>query len=103
MESEGGIGEKIVFEVELRQMKKVLQALGFLEKNEFLTMKGKFCSQVRSCDEILITECVFRGVFNGLEEAEAVGILSLFVNEERATQQQKGKSQDQIKRLPARM
>lgn len=48
-------------------MKRVLRRLDLCDKNDVPTMKGKVACQISACDEILITEMVFSGLFTDME------------------------------------
>jgi len=48
-------------------MKRVLRRLGFINKEDLVEAKGKVSCIVSACDEIMITEMLFSGIFNDLE------------------------------------
>jgi superfamily II RNA helicase len=43
--------------------------------------KGIACSEINEVNELLIIECLSRGIFNGLNDIELITILSLFLDE----------------------
>ena len=47
------------------------------------TIKGIIGSQINECSPILLTEMITRGVFDGLDPVEIVGLLGIFVNDTR--------------------
>ena len=46
-------------------------------KND-VTIKGVMASQVNQCQELLLTEMLFNGVFKGLDPFDIVGVLAIF-------------------------
>ncbi|EFN56807.1 hypothetical protein CHLNCDRAFT_144334 [Chlorella variabilis] len=61
---------------EYHQRVKVLQRLGYLERDQAVTMKGRVACEVNSGDELVATEIIFSGLLAELEAEEAVALLS---------------------------
>jgi superfamily II RNA helicase len=78
--------------IELDQMRNHLTSqtdkiLRLLKRYEYIdgtvTVKGILATKVNHCQELLLVEMFWRGLFDGLDEAEIAGILSMF-SEERS-------------------
>lgn len=70
------------------KMKKLLEEDGYLMREEdpqnpklIITEKGITASMIGEVDEILLTEMIFRGYLDGLNFAEVMTCLSIFLNE----------------------
>jgi len=74
----------------LRRMKRVLRRLGHLSPDNVVLMKGRVAAEVNSCDELLVTELVFNGVFNDLDAAQSAALLSVLVYTEKAKEEEEG-------------
>eukprot|EP00742_Colponemidia_sp_Colp-10_P011438 GILJ01012710.1.p1 GENE.GILJ01012710.1~~GILJ01012710.1.p1 ORF type:complete len:672 (-),score=157.26 GILJ01012710.1:2495-4267(-) len=76
---------KTVFEDELMKMKSVLRRLDFLSKDDLVERKARVACEITTTDEneLLLTELLFRGVFNGMETEMVVALLSCLVNVHR--------------------
>jgi ATP-dependent RNA helicase DOB1 len=48
-------------------MKRVLRRLEYINRTDITQIKGKVACEISSCDEILVTECMFAGLFNDME------------------------------------
>jgi superfamily II RNA helicase len=51
------------------------------DNSDKILSKGVACSEINEVNELLMIECLTRGVFNGLNEVEIITILSLFLDE----------------------
>ena len=69
---------KLILQEDLANMKRVLRRLGYIE-NEVVTLKGQVACCISSADEILLTEMLFNGAFNSLDENSISSILSCFL------------------------
>lgn len=56
---------------------KVLKDLGFIDKNEVLTVKGKFSQHISSADLVILTLFVFEGGFIDLPDDEMIASLAM--------------------------
>ena len=76
---------RTVFVEELNQMKRVLRRLDFLDKDELIMRKSRVACEITTTDEneLLLTELLFHGVFNGMETEMVVALLSCLVNVHR--------------------
>jgi ATP-dependent RNA helicase DOB1 len=72
----------ITMKDDLRRMKRVLKRLGYINDKGVLQLKGRFCCEITTADEVVLTDMVFDGVFNDLTPEQAVGLLSCFVHKE---------------------
>lgn len=63
-------------------MKRVMRRLGFLDTKEIVTYKGKVACEISAGDELVISELVFGGGFEGLKGDEVCALLSMFVCDE---------------------
>ncbi|KAL4444150.1 hypothetical protein ABPG75_011887 [Micractinium tetrahymenae] len=69
---------------EYHQRVKVLQRMGYLERDQTVTMKGRVACEVNSGDELVATEMIFGGILAELEPEEAVALLSALVFQEKS-------------------
>lgn len=65
------------------QRKAVLRSLGYVDDNETVCIKGRVACEVNTCEELLVTEMVFEGLFNDLEPEEVVAVLSALIYQEK--------------------
>lgn len=70
------------------QRKAVLRKLGYVDGNEIVCVKGRVACEVNTCEEILVTEMVFEGLFNDLEPEEVVAVLSALVYQEKNSEEE---------------
>ena len=75
--------KKLVLEDDLINMNRVLRRLDFVEDN-ILTQKGQVACGISGGDELLITEILFNGNLNDLDEFELPAILTVFLSNENA-------------------
>ena len=64
-------------------MKRVLRRLGFTDKEDVVLTKGKVACIISACDEIIITELMFSGLFNDLEPIDLASLISVLVFDNR--------------------
>lgn len=64
--------------------KSVLKALGYLDENEAVAIKGRVACEVNTCEELIITEMIFEGVLNDLDHKEIVAALSALVYQQNS-------------------
>jgi len=76
---------RLVLNEELINMKKVLMRLNYLDKNNLVTFKGQVACYITSGDTIILTEMLFNGFLNRMQENDIGVILSCFVGGEGAT------------------
>jgi len=70
----------MIMSSELVSMKRVMRRLDLADKNDVPTLKGKVAAHISASDEILITEMLFSGLFNEIEEPSHIAaILSCLV------------------------
>ena len=75
---------RLVLNEELIIMKKVLTRLNYLDKNNLVTFKGQVACCITSGDTIILTEILFNGFLNNMNEIDIGVILSCFVGGEGA-------------------
>ena len=68
---------------ELKSRKRVLRRLGFMDAEDIVDMKGRVACEIRTEDELLLTELIFNGAFNALAPEQCAGLLSCFVFSEK--------------------
>lgn len=56
----------MVLTTELKYMKSVMRRLAHLDQDDIVELKGKVACEISAGDELLITELIFRGIFNDL-------------------------------------
>ena len=75
---------RLVLNEELIIMKKVLTRLNYLDKNNLVAFKGQVACCISSGDTIILTEIIFNGFLNNMNENDIGVILSCFVGGEGA-------------------
>ena len=65
------------------QRKSLLRALGYIDKNDVVCLKGRVACEVNTCEELIVTELILQGVLNEMEPAEIVAALSALVFQEK--------------------
>ncbi|THU90410.1 antiviral helicase [Dendrothele bispora CBS 962.96] len=74
---------------ELKCRKRVLRRLGFTTSTDIVDVKGRVACEISSGDELLLTELIFNGTFNGLAPEQCAALLSCFVFDEKSEKQTK--------------
>ena len=59
----------MIMSTELVSMKRVMRRLDLADKNDVPTLKGKVAAHISASDEILVTEMLFSGLFNDIQES----------------------------------
>jgi len=72
--------EEFELKEDVEKMEHVLIELSYVTSNK-LTSKGQLASIISAGDEIVLTELVFKGVFDKLESIQIIALLSCFVKE----------------------
>ena len=72
---------RLILQEDLSNMKRVLRRLGFIE-DEVVTIKGQVACCISSADEVILTEMLFNGAFNSLDENSLSSMLSCFLTTE---------------------
>jgi len=88
--------EKMVLEDDLKCMKRVLRRLEFTNKDDIVQIKGKVACDISACDEIMITELMFSGLFNEMESNEIAALLSSLVHDESSNAEKTGIKQEKL-------
>jgi ATP-dependent RNA helicase DOB1 len=73
---------------ELKNRKRVLRRLGFIE-DDVIQLKGRVACEISSGDELLLTEMLFNGNFNDLTPEVTAALMSCFVFDEMTKEQPK--------------
>ncbi|CAB3240962.1 unnamed protein product [Arctia plantaginis] len=71
---------------ELKKRKRVLRRLGYCTAADVIELKGRIACELSSADELLLTELIFNGVFNGLNSEQSASLVSCFVCDENSSQ-----------------
>ncbi|XP_026465811.1 exosome RNA helicase MTR4-like [Ctenocephalides felis] len=74
---------------ELKCRKRVLRRLGYCTPSDVIEIKGRVACELSSADELLMTEMMFEGIFNGIKVEECLALLSCFVCDEKSQETQK--------------
>jgi len=70
----------MIMSTELVSMRRVMRRLDLADKNDVPTLKGKVAAHISASDEILITEMLFSGMFNEIEDPSMIAaVLSCLV------------------------
>lgn len=75
--------QRLILHEDLRARKKVLKALGYLDQEGVVTVKGRFASELSTGDELVLTELVFAGQFQDLNLEQLCALISCFIWRER--------------------
>ena len=80
---------KVVLTDNLKSMKRVLRRLTFTDKQDLVQAKGKVACMISACDEVLLTEFMFSGIFNKMRPEKIAAFLSAVVFDESLKKQRK--------------
>jgi ATP-dependent RNA helicase DOB1 len=69
---------------ELKCRKRILRRLNYLTEEGVIELKGRVACEIGTGDELMLTELMFNGAFNGLSVEHTVAFLSAFVCEEKS-------------------
>jgi len=75
----------------------ILQANGYIDFKNMLTLKGTVASQINECNQILLTEMIVNDLFADMLPEEIVAMLSIFVEPEKSDDYSKKKLNDVCK------
>ncbi len=62
----------------------VLRKLGMIDGEGLVTLKGRAACEIDTADELLTTEMMFNGTFNGLDKHQLVSLVSCLVPGEKS-------------------
>jgi superfamily II RNA helicase len=62
----------------------VLRKLGMIDGEGIVTLKGRAACEIDTADELLTTEMMFNGTFNGLDKHQLVSLVSCLVPGEKS-------------------
>lgn len=74
---------------ELKCRKRILRRLGYCTAADVIELKGRVACELSGCDELLMTEMIFNGLFNDLSVPQCVSLISCFVCDEKSSQNSK--------------
>lgn len=81
----------MIMSSELVSMKRVMRRLDLCDRNDVPTLKGKVAAHISTSDEILLTEMLFSGLFNDMEQPAYISaVLSCLVYTEGKAGSQEG-------------
>ncbi|CAG0888197.1 unnamed protein product, partial [Darwinula stevensoni] len=69
---------------ELKCRKRVLRRLKYCTSSDVIEVKGRVACELSCGDELLLTEMIFNGMFNEMEAAQIVALLSCLVCDEKS-------------------
>jgi ATP-dependent RNA helicase DOB1 len=75
--------QHVAMKDDLRRMLRVLRRLGHCDADGVIQLKGRAACEVNTCDELLVTELMFSGVFSLLSEEQIAALLSCLVFQEK--------------------
>lgn len=73
----------LVFKEELKARKRTLRRLGYTTAEGVVELKGRVACEIRSADELILTELLFSGAFKEATVEEVVAVLSCLVWQEK--------------------
>ncbi|CAG7930396.1 unnamed protein product [Penicillium olsonii] len=68
---------------ELKNRKRVLRRLGFIDDAEVVLLKARVACEISTGDELMLSELLFNGFFNDLTPEQVAAVMSCFVFEEK--------------------
>ena len=68
---------------EFHQRVAVMQSLEYVDNLQIVKIKGRVACEIQSCDELVATEMVFRGMLTSLSPAEAIALVSSLVFQDK--------------------
>eukprot|EP01023_Acetabularia_acetabulum_P048651 TRINITY_DN5151_c0_g1_i1.p1 TRINITY_DN5151_c0_g1~~TRINITY_DN5151_c0_g1_i1.p1 ORF type:complete len:355 (-),score=72.81 TRINITY_DN5151_c0_g1_i1:316-1221(-) len=75
-----------VFQEESKARKKVLRRLGYIDKDDIVTLKGRAACEIDTADELLSAELLLNGTFNGLDKHQLVALVSVLIPTEKSNE-----------------
>ena len=69
---------------ELKNRKRVLRRLGFVNETDVVQLKARVACEISTGDELVLSELLFDGFFNELTPEQCAAALSCFICEEKA-------------------
>jgi ATP-dependent RNA helicase DOB1 len=75
--------QTLVMKDDLKRMKRVLRRLGFIDQDNVLQIKGRVACEINTVDELVTTEMIFGGVFNGIRPEQIVALLGCMCYEDK--------------------
>nr|UXY87333.1 RNA helicase ATP-dependent, SK12/DOB1 protein [Cryptomonas sp.] len=73
---------QILFQKQLKELKKALTSLKIIHITHFLTFKGLICSELNFEEDILLTELIFLGKLSNLSADKLAALVSIFITQE---------------------
>ncbi|WPT10693.1 DExH-box ATP-dependent RNA helicase DExH9 [Picochlorum sp. SENEW3] len=74
----------LVLEEDLRSRTRVLQRLGYIDKDHVISTKAKAAAEISTGDELVLCELIFSGVFSGLKVDQVAALISCFIWREKS-------------------
>ena len=68
---------------DFEQRLEVLKALGYVSPDLTVELKGRVAREISTCNEVVLTEMIFKNVFTALNPPEFVSLLSTFICQEK--------------------
>ena len=68
---------------DFQQRLEVLKALGYVSPDLTVELKGRVAREISTCNEVVLTEMIFKNVFTPLNPPEFAALLSAFVCQEK--------------------
>ena len=66
---------------QMRKKKRVLRRLGYCDSDGVIQLKGRVACEINTCDELVVTELIFSGVFNELTPEQSAALSSCLVHQ----------------------
>ena len=71
--------QSLILQEDLKHRRKVLKRLGYVDKEGIVSLKGRVASEIRTGNELVLTELMFDGVFNDLTIEQICALMSCFI------------------------
>ncbi|TKX18658.1 ATP-dependent RNA helicase mtr4 [Elsinoe australis] len=71
---------------ELKQRKRVLRRLGFVNEADVVQLKARVACEISTGDELVLSELLFNGFFNDMQPEIIASVLSCFIFEEKSNE-----------------
>lgn len=74
----------LVLREDLRSRRRVLRRLGYIDKDEIVSTKGKTAAEISTGDELVMCELIFSGAFGSLSPGQVAALASCFIWREQS-------------------
>mmetsp|Transcript_7529 Transcript_7529/g.28276 ORF Transcript_7529/g.28276 Transcript_7529/m.28276 type:complete len:1035 (-) Transcript_7529:78-3182(-) len=87
---------QVIMMTELKQMKRVLKRLGYVDTEHVIQTKGRVACEISTADTLVLTELFFNGTFNNMDPSVIAAFLSCMVYTDSPENNQKVKLPEEL-------